>query len=144
MSILLLCLILFFTSRIYREPLITRSPHILDPSPTVTTQESTHNNDSLETTNTTHESQETDYEDDNVVEEAHPPPIFPVNVHPMVTREKNNIQKPNKKYANNVMLAEVEPTSHVQAMKDERWRNAMGGKFDSILRNGTFTLVGNR
>ncbi|KAG7556724.1 Reverse transcriptase RNA-dependent DNA polymerase [Arabidopsis suecica] len=134
-------------ARVYREPLITSSAPSLDPSPIVTTQETTHKTNSPGTTTTTNSDQEIEHVEDHVVEKYNviaapdPLPVVPTNVHPMVTRGKNNIQKPNQKYVNNVTLAEVEPTSHVQAMKDERWRDAMGTEFDSIIRNGTFTLV---
>lgn len=70
--------------------------------------------------------------------------VIPVNDHPMITRGKNNIVKKNKKYAHHVSLTEVEPTSYTQALKDERWRKAMGAEIDSIVRNGTFTLVDSR
>lgn len=70
-----------------------------------------------------------------------PDPVPAVNNnHQMVTRSKNNIRKPNTKFALSVTLDDIEPTTHTHAMKDERWRGAMGTEFDSIVRNQTFTL----
>ncbi|KAG7599495.1 Reverse transcriptase RNA-dependent DNA polymerase [Arabidopsis suecica] len=127
-------------TRVYREPLITSSPPSLDPSPT-TTEPIPSDSDSSPTENDNSASQETlNGENDEVIENP-ALAVVPGNIHPMLTRSKNNIQKPNRKFANNIRLEEIEPTSHVQALKDEHWRHAMGDEFDSIVRNGTFTLV---
>lgn len=70
---------------------------------------------------------------------APPPP--PQNVHPMKTRAKNNILKPNKKLT---LLSETKPfipKTVNQAMRDEKWRNAMGDEYNAQIRNQTFELV---
>ena len=60
----------------------------------------------------------------------------------MVTRSKNHINKPNPKFA---MLAssdlETEPTSIAQALKDEKWRRAMGSEYDAQIKHRTWDLV---
>ncbi|KAG7598911.1 Integrase catalytic core [Arabidopsis suecica] len=126
-------------ARVYLESLITRSPPSLDPSPPTTAQEQS-DNDSSPNENDNSAPQETANAENNVVVENPAPALVPSNIHPMVTRAKNNIQKPNRKFANNIKLEEVEPTSHVQALKDERWRRAMGEEFDSIVRNADGTI----
>ena len=128
------------TARVYREPLIISSPPSLDPSPT-TTEQVPSDNGSSPSGNTNSTPQETSNVVENIVAATPVPTVAPNNDHQLVTRAKNNIKKPNPKFANNIHLTEVEPTSHVQALKDERWRRAMGAEFDSIVRNGTFTLV---
>ncbi|KAG7593974.1 Ribonuclease H-like superfamily [Arabidopsis thaliana x Arabidopsis arenosa] len=63
------------------------------------------------------------------------------NTHPMTTRKKNNIVKPNPKYGLTAILHEVEPESHVQALKDEKWRRAISDEADAFVRNDTYDLV---
>ncbi|KAB2612016.1 hypothetical protein D8674_039942 [Pyrus ussuriensis x Pyrus communis] len=64
-------------------------------------------------------------------------------VHPMQTRSKAGIQKPNPKYALHVVTIDktVEPTSFYQAVKQQEWRNAMVTKFNALQRSGTWNLV---
>lgn len=66
----------------------------------------------------------------------------PSNIHPMVTRSKNHISRPNPKFA---MLAssdlETEPTSIAQALNDEKWRRAMGSEYDAQIKHQTWDLV---
>lgn len=66
----------------------------------------------------------------------------PRNTHSIITRGKNNISKPNKKFANNILVSqsETEPTMVTQALKDGRWRNAMGEEFNAQLKNHTWSL----
>ena len=67
-----------------------------------------------------------------------PPPI-----HPMTTRSKAGIQKPNPKYALQVTTDNkvVEPTCFTQAIKHTEWRTAMAQEFSALQRCGTWTLV---
>lgn len=68
-------------------------------------------------------------------------PAPPSNIHPMTTRAKNNIQKPNRKYGLAAILAELEPVNLGQAMQDKRWRLAMSDEYNSMILNRTFDLV---
>lgn len=65
----------------------------------------------------------------------------PDNSHPMTTRAKNNIRKPNRKYGFAAQKIEVEPRTVAQALLDERWRRAMGVEIDNQIREGTWDLV---
>nr|BAA78425.1 polyprotein [Arabidopsis thaliana]BAK41505.1 polyprotein [Arabidopsis thaliana]BAK41506.1 polyprotein [Arabidopsis thaliana]BAK41508.1 polyprotein [Arabidopsis thaliana]BAK41509.1 polyprotein [Arabidopsis thaliana] len=82
----------------------------------------------------------------------HPPPPLaqivnnnnqaPINTHSMGTRAKAGIIKPNLKYSLAVSLAaESEPRTAIQALKDERWRNAMGSEINAQIGNHTWDLV---
>ena len=65
-------------------------------------------------------------------------------IHPMKTRSKNNIFKPNPKYA---LLntpspnLPIEPTSVTQALKSPKWHKAMFEEFIALIKNGTWELV---
>ncbi|BFG40530.1 hypothetical protein CerSpe_268040 [Prunus speciosa] len=90
-----------------------------------------------------------------VVEQEFVPPNEPINEdiipqvtevvshHPMVTRSRLGVQKPNPKYALHVIMDTkcIEPTSFSQAMKQEEWRHAMAQEFNALQRNGTWQLV---
>ncbi|KAJ0833725.1 putative RNA-directed DNA polymerase [Helianthus annuus] len=74
------------------------------------------------------------------------PSILPINTRPQRNR------KPNSKYFNpNVvnyttvhpLPSTLEPTSHTQAIKDQKWRAAMDSEFNALLQNGTWELVPN-
>lgn len=61
---------------------------------------------------------------------------------PIVTRSKNNIHKPITKLNLSAHLAQkVEPTSVTQAIKDQKWRQAMSAEFNALVHNGTWELV---
>lgn len=65
----------------------------------------------------------------------------PQNVHPMRTRAKNNITKSSKKLT---LIAETKPfipKTVNQAMRDEKWRHAMGEEYNAQIHNKTFELV---
>ncbi|KAG7589765.1 GAG-pre-integrase domain [Arabidopsis suecica] len=79
-------------------------------------------------------------EQDPVVATAPAPVLAPVR-HPMITRSKNNIVKPNTKYCLSAILTEIEPRNDSQALKDERWRRAMGSEIDAQTQNHTWDLV---
>ena len=62
----------------------------------------------------------------------------------MRTRAKNNITKPKSKFtllAQTVQARPQIPTTVNQALRDEKWRNAMGEEFNAQIRNRTFELV---
>ena len=78
--------------------------------------------------------------------ESPSPPIPPApnNNHPMVTRRKNNISKPNVKYNYVAALTShspAEPNTLTQALKDKRWRGSMSTEIDAFARNETYELV---
>lgn len=72
-----------------------------------------------------------------------PPAAAPLapTTHPMTTRSKNNIFKPNPRYGLTAILKEIEPESHTQAIKDMKWRRAMSDEYDAFAKNDTFELV---
>ncbi|CAL9009706.1 unnamed protein product [Prunus brigantina] len=57
-----------------------------------------------------------------------------VPTHPMVTRSRLGVQKPNPKYALNFIVDTklLEPTCFSQAMKQEEWRQAMAHEFNAL------------
>ncbi|WZZ66822.1 hypothetical protein YC2023_078192 [Brassica napus] len=66
------------------------------------------------------------------------------NQHPMATRAKRGISKPNSKYAYAANLTQSHhfiPTTIAQALADPNWRQAVIDEFNSIVKNGTFSLV---
>ena len=73
-----------------------------------------------------------------------PEPAQPENTHPMLTRRKNQISKPNSKYNYSAALSSViptEPNTLNQALKDRRWRGSMSTEIDAFARNGTYDIV---
>ena len=66
-----------------------------------------------------------------------------LNQHPMKTRAKNQILKPNKKFTLTVSRQQTnrEPRTVAQALKDERWRRAMSTEYDAQIKYGTWDLV---
>ncbi|CAA7050341.1 unnamed protein product [Microthlaspi erraticum] len=66
--------------------------------------------------------------------EQPPPPIE--NAHPMTTRAKNNITKLNHKFSllTKRTTTPFIPTTVNQALRDPRWRNAMGDEFNALNR----------
>ena len=69
-----------------------------------------------------------------------PEPQVPVS-HPMMTRARNNVRKPNPKYGLIAQLGEVEPRTLAQALQDERWRKSMGAEMDAQIREGAWDLT---
>lgn len=70
------------------------------------------------------------------------PPIAENPVHPMTTRAKDGIRKPNPRYA----LFTVKDTYSIpgtvrQALQDEGWNNAMGTEMDNHRVSHTWDLV---
>ncbi|XP_073138449.1 uncharacterized protein [Henckelia pumila] len=72
-----------------------------------------------------------------------PVPTAPPPPHPMTTRSRNHIIKPNPKYSLNTTtsLVDQEPTCVTTALRDYCWRTAMSEEFDALLCNGTWDLV---
>lgn len=74
-----------------------------------------------------------------------PPPANPAtNIPPMRTRAKNQIHKRNTKHSLLTIKHQstpMIPTTVTQALRDEKWRNAMGEEMDSQIRNRTYDLV---
>lgn len=65
-----------------------------------------------------------------------------MHIHPMQTRSRLGIRKPNPKYALlTSSLAETEPTSYTSAVKDPRWQLAMADEYKALIQNSTWTLV---
>lgn len=84
-----------------------------------------------------------DYEQgNNELQDVLPPVQEPVNTHPMATRAKAGISKPNPRY---VLLTDkvtnAAPRSVTAALKDPRWTNAMTDEMDTQYENKTFHLV---
>lgn len=99
------------------------------PDPTPTQPTSTVNTDPTPTTNT---------------QPQQPTNPSPANIHPMGTRGKNQIRKPNLKHSLLTIKTQKVPpipTTVTQAMRDENWRNAMGEEIDAQIRNRTYELV---
>jgi hypothetical protein len=77
----------------------------------------------------------------------------PSRVHGMITRSHNQIFKPTKftdgqiRYPPPQALTallksqEIEPTCYSQASKHAAWQEAMNQEFDTLLKNGTWSLV---
>ena len=82
--------------------------------------------------------------DSSSTEELAPQPQQPPVVHPMLTRRRNNIHRPNPKYTYSAALSSsipAEPNTLLQALKDKRWRGSMSTEIDAFARNGTYSLV---
>lgn len=68
----------------------------------------------------------------------------PTNHHPMTTRRKNNILKPNTKLNLSAALSThipPEPRTVNQALKDKIWRGSMSEELDAFAKNQTMELV---
>ncbi|KAJ9545471.1 hypothetical protein OSB04_025178 [Centaurea solstitialis] len=63
--------------------------------------------------------------------------------HPMTTRSQNGIHKPNPKYACLSTSSTISPLpkSHIHALRDPNWHNAMVDEFDALIKNDTWELV---
>ena len=67
-------------------------------------------------------------------------PFFPS--HPMITRAKNGIFKPNQ-FLNMSLLCEthLEPATITDALSHPEWQKAMNSMFQAFLKNDTWDLV---
>lgn len=71
-------------------------------------------------------------------------PSPPPNQHPMKTRSKNNIVKPNTKLSLTAIKPKLKPyipKTVAEALRDPNWRQAMCDEINAQLRNGTSQLV---
>ena len=61
----------------------------------------------------------------------------------IITRSKNNIHKPNPKYANLTTTSSrpTEPTTVTQASRDPHWKSAMDSEIEALTKLGTWELV---
>ena len=74
---------------------------------------------------------------------ASPPTVpSPPPRHPMITRARHGISKPNPRYANLAETA-ISPllTSVREALRDPHWRAAMQDEYDALMSNSTWHLV---
>ncbi|GJY11077.1 ribonuclease H-like domain-containing protein [Tanacetum coccineum] len=61
--------------------------------------------------------------------------------HPMVTRAKSNIFKPLERMNCHVTTTSPLPRSHVHALRDPNWKEAMLDEYNALITNGTWVLV---
>lgn len=71
----------------------------------------------------------------------HAPPA-PNAPHPMITRDRAGVYKPNPRYALTSTAPAISPipTSAHTALKDPHWHDAMALEFDALQRNWTWRL----
>ncbi|GJU89057.1 ribonuclease H-like domain-containing protein [Tanacetum coccineum] len=62
-------------------------------------------------------------------------------MHPMVTRAKADIFKPLKRMNCHVTTTSPLPLSHVHALRDSNWKEAMLDEYNALITNGTWVLV---
>lgn len=74
---------------------------------------------------------------------ASQPPSPTPTTRTIITRAKNNISKPNPKYANSTTIQSkpIEPTTVAQALKDPLWCQAMTDELKALHNQGTWDLV---
>ncbi|KAL9258195.1 Retrovirus-related Pol polyprotein from transposon RE2-like protein [Drosera capensis] len=71
----------------------------------------------------------------------------PTSQHPMRTRLKNNIRQIKEfkdgtmMYSYVAQICEIEPSCHVEALKNKNWRQAIENEYDALIRNETWNLV---
>ncbi|XP_024984037.1 uncharacterized protein LOC112519953 [Cynara cardunculus var. scolymus] len=65
------------------------------------------------------------------------------STHPMTTRSRVGITKPNPRYALSVVSSIVSPvpTSHLDAIWDPNWKNAMLNEYKTIITNDPWEFV---
>ncbi|GKC70542.1 ribonuclease H-like domain-containing protein [Tanacetum coccineum] len=64
-----------------------------------------------------------------------------MSTHPMVTRAKADIFKPLKRMNCHVTTTSPLPRSHVHALRDPHWKEAMLDEFKALITNRTWVLV---
>ncbi|KAI3797236.1 hypothetical protein L1987_32491 [Smallanthus sonchifolius] len=75
-------------------------------------------------------------------ETYHPNPT--INTHPMTTRGKVGISKPNPHFNLNTTTSKIIsplPSSYQRALSDPHWKQAMTNEFKALQDNGTWELV---
>lgn len=98
---------------VFNRSLTLESTPCTDPSPATAINQSP-------TQEQNHDISDTPPTEHSVSTEQAPVASVP-NTHSMITRAKNNIQKPNPKYGLTAVLHEVELENHTEALKDEKW-----------------------
>jgi len=68
-------------------------------------------------------------------------PMPPSSSHQMTTRSKQGITKPIQRL--NLLTTSISPIprSHLQALKDSNWKQAMRDEYNALIKNNTWTLV---
>ncbi|GJR05347.1 ribonuclease H-like domain-containing protein [Tanacetum coccineum] len=64
-----------------------------------------------------------------------------MSTHPMVTRAKAGIFKPLERMNCHVTTTSPLPRSHVHALHDPNWKEAMLDEYNALITNGTWVLV---
>ncbi|GJY36216.1 ribonuclease H-like domain-containing protein [Tanacetum coccineum] len=79
---------------------------------------------------------------------VHSHTLIPINnssqtmsTHPMVTRAKAGIFKPLERMNCHVTTTSPLPRSHVHALRDPNWKEAMLDEYNALITNGTWVLV---
>ena len=69
------------------------------------------------------------------------PPVLPTSHHPMLTRSKTGVVKPNPKYFAGSISGSIEPKTVQEALQSAQWKQAMQLEFDALMSNNTWQLV---
>ncbi|GJU77775.1 ribonuclease H-like domain-containing protein [Tanacetum coccineum] len=64
-----------------------------------------------------------------------------MSTHPIVTRAKAGIFKPLERMNCHVTTTSPLPRSHVHALRDPHWKEAMLDEYNALISNGTWALV---
>ncbi|GKC27247.1 ribonuclease H-like domain-containing protein [Tanacetum coccineum] len=64
-----------------------------------------------------------------------------MSTHPMVTRAKADIFKPLERMNCHVTTTSRLPCSHVHALRDPNWKEAILDEYNALITNGTWVLV---
>ncbi|GJU63696.1 ribonuclease H-like domain-containing protein [Tanacetum coccineum] len=64
-----------------------------------------------------------------------------MSTHPMVTRAKAGIFKPLERMNCHVTTTSPLPRSHVHALRDPNWKEAMLDEYNALITNGTWVLI---
>ncbi|GJV62300.1 ribonuclease H-like domain-containing protein [Tanacetum coccineum] len=64
-----------------------------------------------------------------------------MSTHPMVTRAKAGIFKPLERINCHVTTTSLLPRSHVHALRDPNWKEAMLDEYNALITNGVWVLV---
>lgn len=133
-------------------PELTPSPGTAapQPSPTPPSPSSSHHTSNSVAPNDTSSSGQLSTSPSNIAEAHQPnnneptPETQQTNNHPMRTRAKNHISRPNPRYGISAILAtasDTEPRTLLQALKHKQWRSSVSSEFDAQVRNRTWDLV---
>ncbi|GKG38086.1 ribonuclease H-like domain-containing protein [Tanacetum coccineum] len=64
-----------------------------------------------------------------------------MSTHPMVTRVKAGIFEPLERMNCHVTTTSPLPRSHVHALRDPHWKEAMLDEYNALISNGIWALV---